>query len=134
MPSFEINFRSRTRGPITDGRIHQHVAEYEEDVAEALADKGEEMVLSRLGHVLRHPTGYYESHIDTRPIGVHRYEVHDSGIVYGPWLEGTGSRNSPVTIFPGYHTFSVIKEQLKRKRSGIARRILRQHRSRGRLI
>lgn len=133
MPRWEISFKGRVKGPISDGRIHQHVDEYSADVAEALAEKGEELVLLRLSNVLRHPTGYYESHIDTRPLSATKYEIHDSGVIYGHWLEGTGSRNSPVTIFPGYHTFSIVAEQLKRKRGGIARRILRQHRSRGRL-
>ncbi len=134
MSVFEINFRSRVRGPIHSGEIHRHASEYEEDVAKAIADEGEEMVLSRLGRVLRHPTGYYESKIDKRQIGEHRWEVHDSGVVYGPWLEGVGSRNSPVTIFPGYRTFRIVEQNLKHKRRGIARKILRAHRARGRLI
>lgn len=133
MSGFEIRFKSRSQGPISNGSIHDHVADYEEDVAEALADAGQRLMLARLAKVLRHPTGYYESRIDTRQIGHNRFEVHDSGIVYGPWLEGTGSRNSPVTRFPGYHSFSIVEEQLKRKRGGIARKILSQHRSRGRL-
>lgn len=134
MPTWEVKFQGRVRGPISDGRIHDHVADYSHDVAKHLAELGEELLLYRFGHVLRHPTGYYTSHIDTRPLSPTKYEVHDSGVVYGHWLEGTGSRNSPVTIFPGYHTFAVVREQLKRKRGNVARRILRQHRSRGRLI
>jgi hypothetical protein len=122
------------QGPISSGAIHDHVDDYSADVAEALADEGKEMVHKQLRRVLRNPTGYYESHIDTRPLSSTRYEIHDNDMVYGPWLEGTGSRNSPVTVFPGYRTFRIVEENLKRKRSGIARRILRQHRSRGRLI
>lgn len=134
MPLFEVRYTSRLRGPISSGAIHDHVADYENEVAEALAEESEDMVLNRLSHVLRHPTGYYESRISTRKLAANRYEIHDSGVVYGPWLEGTGSRNSPVTVFPGYHTFQTVKMAMKHKRKNIARRILRRHRSRGRLI
>lgn len=133
MPQWEITFRSRLRGPISSGAIHRHVAEYEEDVAQTLAEEGENLVLAALGTSLRHPTGYYESRITSRAIGHNAYEVHDSGVVYGPWLEGTGSRN-PVTIFPGYHSFQRAGAILRLKRGGIARRILAQHRARGHLI
>lgn len=134
MPGFEIRFSSRLHGPISSGEINRHASDYEEDVAEEIANEGEKMVLSRLSHVLRHPTGYYESKISTRHIGPHRYEIHDTGVVYGPWLEGTGSRNSPVTVFPGYYTFRIVEQKLKAKRHNIARRVLRAHRARGRLI
>lgn len=133
MPGFEMRWDSRLRGPISSGQIHRHVAEYEHDVAEELAEESERMILKRLGQVLRHPTGYYESRIDTRQLAANRYEIHDSDVVYGPWLEGTGSRNSPVTIFPGYHTFQTVEIAMKRKRGNIGRRVLRRHRSRGRL-
>jgi hypothetical protein len=33
--------------------------------------------------------------------------------VYGPWLEGVGSRNFPVTRFRGYHAFRVAAQELK---------------------
>lgn len=134
MPLFEIKYKSRIKGPISDGSIHRHVADYEADVAEALAEEGQSLMLRRLSQVLRNPTGYYESRIDTKRRSHNRYEVHDSDVVYGPWLEGTGSRNKPRPGFPGYHSFSVVEEQLKRRRGSISRKILREHRSRGRLI
>ena len=43
------------------------------------------------------------------------YMVHDSGLVYGPWLEGVGSRNAPVTRFKGYSMFRKVAQQLERK-------------------
>jgi hypothetical protein len=44
--------------------------------------------------VLQHPTGYYQSKITVERAGT-GYRVTDQGVVYGPWLEGTGSRNAP---------------------------------------
>lgn len=130
----EITFRGRVRGPIHDGRMRRWFHEYEHDVAEAIADKAEETWVHNLQGSIRHPTPYYWTRIATREISPTRYEVHDHDIVYGPWLEGTGSRNSPVTIFPGYHSLARAKETVKRKRSGIARRILRRYRAEGKLI
>jgi hypothetical protein len=54
-----------------------------------------------LDRSLRHPTPYYETQIMVEPEGG-RWVVHDRGIVYGPWLEGTSSRNQ-TTRFKGYH-------------------------------
>lgn len=46
----------------------------------------------------QNPTGLYESTV--KPEGS---VVHDTGLIYNFWLEGIGSRNAPVTRFPGYH-------------------------------
>jgi len=68
-------------------------------------------VRSTLGRVLQHPTGYYESRVvadyRSRPPS-----VHDSRVVYGPWLEGIGSRNA-TTRFKGYHTFRLVAQRLQ---------------------
>ena len=50
------------------------------------------------------PTGYAQRHIVNRDLGS-MHLITDSGIVYGPWLEGTGSRNWPKTRFRGYAIF-----------------------------
>jgi hypothetical protein len=47
--------------------------------------------------------------------------VHDDiAKPYGPWLEGVGSRNSPVTRFPGYHALAEAAEITERAAEGIA--------------
>lgn len=47
----------------------------------------------------KNPTGHYRSRLHVVRRG--KIEVNDSGSVYGPWLEGTGSRNKK-TRFKGY--------------------------------
>lgn len=131
---WEIDFRSRVRGPISDGRMQRDLNSYEHDVAEALAEAAKDTWKDYLESSIRHPTPYYWTRIDRHEISPTRYKVDDHGIRYGPWLEGTGSRNFPNSIFPGYHSLSRAKETMKRKRGGIARKILREYRSSGRLI
>lgn len=50
------------------------------------------------------PTPYYETQVTNEVFGTDRI-VHDRGVIYGPWLEGTSWRNR-VSTFKGYHAFS----------------------------
>jgi hypothetical protein len=97
MPRVDID----THGPIfvpglPEAVMKRGVREVEEKVAE----EGARMVRSNLNKVLRNQTGHYRSRVKAE-----RGVIHDSRMIYGPWLEGTGSRNSPKTRFPGYATF-----------------------------
>lgn len=60
-------------------------------------------VHQNLDRSLQHPTPYYETQIMIQD-RVDTFVVHDRGIVYGPWLEGTSSRNR-TTRFKGYASF-----------------------------
>lgn len=88
----DLSAMGRLAGEMTD--------EIEEEVhAHVNAD-----VHAILNARIKHPTPYYETQIVTERAGG-GLVVHDSGVIYGPWLEGTGSRNAPVTRFKGYHAF-----------------------------
>lgn len=93
-----------SHGPILDGRGGMVVRDFCDDWERSFARDIEEQIQVRLASVLKHPTGRYQSSIGIRASGMGQ-EVHDSGIIYGPWLEGTGSRNAPKTRFKGYSTF-----------------------------
>ncbi len=43
----------------------------------------------------------------------------ESHLPYGPWLEGIGSRNSPVTRFPGYFSLKRAADMVRRDTDGI---------------
>jgi hypothetical protein len=130
MPGFDVRVNSHGSGPWVSGRAGRALHDYSDDVEYQVAREGERMVHQRLRQVLRHPTGYYESKISVDRAG-DSYKVHDGRVVYGPWLEGTGSRNSPVTRFPGYFTFRRVKGLLDRRARGIAQELLARYRSRG---
>ncbi len=130
MPEFRIIVNASRNGPIGDGRFARAARDYSDDLQYAVALHGEELVQARLATVLRNPTGYYQSRIRVER-GRGGYVVNDSGVIYGPWLEGTGSRNSPVTRFPGYATFRRTKALVDRDANRIARQLLDRYQARG---
>lgn len=80
---------------------------------EGMADEVYDQVQARLEQVLVHPTGYYQSQI-TRTRQIDSIIVDDGGVIYGPWLEGIGSRNYPATRFKGYATFRKVTARIMR--------------------
>lgn len=120
MASTEIDVS--TRGPLFDGRARQAANAYVNRLERDLAEEGVRIVRQELGKVLQHPTGYYESRIQVERGTV----ITDGGVVYGPWLAGTGSRNFPVTRFRGYPHWIRARLRLRDRKQGIAERLLRR--------
>lgn len=79
-------------------------------INDAIAQEGVNRIKARLRQVLQNPTGFYESNIQVDRRQIYR-GVSDGGVIYGPWLEGTGSRNK-TTRFKGYKTFRIVKQDL----------------------
>jgi len=67
-------------------------------------------------------TGHYARSINGRMTGTLNGELTDSGVVYGPWLEGVSSRND-ATRFKGYGIFRRTRDKLQ----GMARGIIDKH-------
>lgn len=99
-----INIRTQATmtGPLFNGttsrRLHLAVDEAEQEIATVGADhlRGD---LGRPPFI--NPTGWYKSHITPKKLGPF-WVIQDSGVVYGPWLAGTSSRNR-TSRFKGYH-------------------------------
>lgn len=109
MAEFRLRLRSRARytGPLLD---EGHTRRVFRDFADDLEEDGAEFALDHIQRTyhthFKRPTGYYESNVRIRRTSTGR-EVWDggwAGPVYGPWLEGVGSRNN-TTRFKGYHAF-----------------------------
>lgn len=131
MPDFQIRVNATRTGPIRDGRFQRAAHQYSDDMGYAVALHGERLVQQRLRQVLKHPTGYYQSRIGVERGRGGAYVVTDGGVIYGPWLEGTGSRNYPATRFHGYSTFRRVKPMVDRDSQRIAMDLLRRYQSRG---
>lgn len=112
----------KTTGPIFDGRARAAVDDFLDAAELEVADEGVNDVRQQLGTVLQNPTGFYESRIQTERQRDDTM-VTDAGVVYGPWLEGTSSRNQ-TTRFKGYHTFRQVAQRLQGKADDIAQRVL----------
>ncbi|MDN3244159.1 hypothetical protein [Streptomyces sp. ZSW22] len=120
--SVEIRFE----GPLFDGRAARAMQDATDAAREDVAEFAETHVLMLMGMAFRNPTGYYESRVTTTRLGdVSR--VHDQGVIYGPWLEGVGSRNSPVTRFPGYWHWRRTKSLVATRGPQIAERAVERH-------
>ena len=87
-------------GPLFDGRAQVAM---DDELREVQWEVGNQVLADwhfNLDQSIRHPTPYYETQVhqfwDTNDV-----VVDDRGVIYGPWLEGTSSRNQ-TTRFKGY--------------------------------
>jgi hypothetical protein len=121
-------------GPIFDGRAELAAERYCVDVSDTIAQEAYDRIQRRLPEVFKYlhgrapvpkDPGRYQASIHIERMDTERV-VTDSGIVYGPWLEGIGSRNM-TTRFKGYHTFRRIADEIDLEAEGIAERILHDH-------
>lgn len=114
-------------GPLFNGRLRREIIpaflhDAKEQIGgQALANWHHNMETS-----FRHPTPYYETQTRTYWHG-EEVRVDDRGVVYGPWLEGVGSRNSPVTRFPGYRGMRRAVETLMGQIPALLERLARIH-------
>lgn len=102
-------------GPTLEGLGPTVVDRMLAEATTELADYTRFEVLMQLDQVLQNPTGYYESQIVDQTINPWLHSINDSNVIYGPWLEGIGSRNRPRPGFPGYHTFRTVKNRMEQR-------------------
>lgn len=102
----------RVTGPVFNGRALAETEIMTIDIEREIAQGAVNKVHQRLGQVLQHPTGYYESQVRTER-ATSGVTVTDGGVIYGPWLEGVSSRNQ-TTRFKGYGVFREVSQEIKR--------------------
>jgi hypothetical protein len=123
---WRISSRETTSGGIFSAAQTSSVMRgMENEIERDVAQEGYNDVQRYLSSVLRHPTGYYQSQVTVHSEGGDVI-VDGDDVVYGPWLEGVGSRNQS-TRFKGYFTFRKISQLLEAKSSRIADRIADRH-------
>lgn len=92
-------------GPFFDGRDHAVLDAMCDAIADGVADEGRDIVRFNSDTSFKTQTPYYITKLRVQDAGVAARDVDDSGVIYGPWLEGVGSRNYPTTRFRGYAMF-----------------------------
>lgn len=102
-------------GPLFDMAQRTRLGEaLTRDASQVIAEKGADVVKGVLNATIKHPTmpDYGGRRVRTTLMSSGA-TIFDSNAVYGPWLEGQGSRNSPVTRFPGYWSFRRSVQQIQ---------------------
>lgn len=120
-----ITIEVSSHGPIFDGRAQAAVTEFLDEAKQEVGNQGFADVHQLLDASIRHPTPYYETQILVERQG-DDVVVHDRGVIYGPWLEGVGSRNR-TTRFKGYFSFRRARQALEGKAPAIAERVLQRY-------
>lgn len=100
-------------GPLFDGRAQLAVHDLIDEIGYVVGAQAYADVMTNLNTSIRHPTPYYETQIALQQHG-NDVVVHDRGVIYGPWLEGTSSRNK-TTRFKGYASFRRAAQALEAK-------------------
>lgn len=111
-------------GPLYDGKAAAAVDDFLDETSREIADLGQDMVQARLRSVLKDDTGHYRGKVTVdRATSDASWVVTDQGVIYGPWLEGTSSRNK-TTRFKGYGTFRKVRQDLAAKADDVAEKNL----------
>ncbi len=98
-------------GPLFEAmHLRPEVREILREAEVEIGDRLLERVHYHLDANIKHPTPYYETQIVRQNIRGNE-TVHDRGIVYGPWLEGTSARNQ-TTRFRGYASFRKAQQEV----------------------
>lgn len=123
-----IDFGLRYDGPLFDFRARRAFRDMKQELQDEAAEYVEDHIRGTYHREFRNPTGYYESNVRVTSAGS-GVEVSDGGWggpVYGPWLEGVGSRNE-TTRFKGYHAFRRAAQALDRRIEDMGDRMFRVH-------
>lgn len=115
------------KGPMFDGRAAEAMRKLAEEAQKTVAEYAEDTWRSFMDASFRTQSpGGYQSHVNIARRDkdlVVNDGWPDSGLEYGPWLEGVGSRNSPVTKFPGYFALRRATVKVEREVPEVVRPI-----------
>lgn len=115
------------RGPLFDGVAKRDLALAVQAVTKEVADYALFQWQLNLEGSLQNPTGRYQSQLNVARRDLITMSVNDgwpgSGLVYGPWLEGVGSRNK-TTRFKGYFALRRAANSVAQKASAIAQPVI----------
>lgn len=111
MPGIDV--KVSLHGPIFSGTVPAKVVSAVHMTVKELVNEGEKAVDAQLyaGHGVL--TGHYRRSVHGEMVSTLHGRVHDSGVVYGPWLEGVGSRNQK-SRFKGYAMFRNARQKLEK--------------------
>lgn len=119
-----VRTRLRYNGPLFDDRARRAFNQFRDELEEESAEFVLDHVKDTFHTHFKHPTGYYESNVRINSANTEVWDGGFAGPVYGPWLEGVGSRNN-TTRFRGYHAFRKAANALERRVEEMGDRMFR---------
>jgi hypothetical protein len=121
----ELTTKVELTGPLFRGVAPRILRQVTESAVKDLTEAGESFLLLRLrprpAGVYKtaqqagkdKSTGHYRRNIQSSVRNL-TGELSDGGVIYGPWLEGVGSRNRS-TRFKGYFSFRAAKQLVEKR-------------------
>jgi hypothetical protein len=101
-------------GPYFDSRYDAASAHMDRQIEDDVAHHGVEIVRGNMSASIHvDGPGYASRHVKADRATSQGTDVYDDNATYGPWLEGTGSRNE-TTRFKGYASIRRSVQQLDR--------------------
>jgi len=124
MPS---NMHVATKGPLFDGVAKRELGLAVAAVQREVASYAEFQWQMNMTDSFQNATGHYQSKVNIARRGLDLV-VSDgypgSGVLYGPWLEGVGTRNE-TTRFKGYFALRRAAQSVALKAAAIAEPVIR---------
>jgi hypothetical protein len=121
----ELEVTYSQSGPLFDGRAAKALDESARDIEQRTAEFGASLIRSRMDMTFRHQTPFYRLQNQARRDGAH-WKISDNGVIYGPWLEGVGSRNK-TTRFKGYFNYRRSLAEIQRHMTEIGDGVVGAH-------
>jgi len=115
-------------GPVFDGRADIALTQACRESERSIAILGASRMRSFLQTVLRKQTPYYRLQVEASPDHP-GWKVWDQKVIYGPWLNGTGSRNK-TTRFKGYFHVRVTAQWMQARAVAMCEAVFRTYASR----
>lgn len=121
----DLDFKVEYRGPLFTGEMQNRIERAQRSAIRELVDYGWQLlntvlVMRPAGVYLsveeadpgKASKGYYRAHLHGIVQDSRYGQIDDSGVVYGPWLEGTSHRNM-TTRFKGYASFRRTAQRVR---------------------
>jgi hypothetical protein len=115
MGTFKVYIMPEVVGPLADGEAERALQDWAQATTKRLGEIGADMLRHFPMDKTGRASGGFQANIHVMQQGpVARIPAPMiSGVTWGPWLEGTSSRNRS-TRFKGYHLFRKTAQELQR--------------------
>lgn len=122
----KIDVAAEVRGIVLEGRGGPVMREFFDKAKTLVAKSGEDELRQRATSAPRHPKGRFAGAIVTKDFAKGRTVMADyPQTLYGPWLEGTSTRNTS-TRFKGYRMFKLTRGRLRKNVGPLVQELFEQ--------